>query len=113
MTEEQRRTYESRLRALLEEIEQRLLSTVQNSKPVDLGEPIGRLSRMEAMQQQQMAETNRRSDEQQRLQIKGALARVAHDSFGECLHCGEDIDPARLQIKPYATLCRDCQQSRE
>lgn len=113
MTEAPRDTYESRLQALRDELEERLRSTVEQSKPVDLGEPIGRLSRMDAMQQQNMAETQRRRDKQQLARIKAALSRIAQGTYGECLRCGEPIDPARLQIKPEATLCRDCQQGME
>ena len=69
---------------------------------------VGRLSRMEAMQAQQMAaETaRRRTVEMQR--IKAALKRIANDAFGYCLRCEEDISPARLDHDPSVTLCIDC-----
>jgi len=28
---------------------------------------------------------------------------------GECVDCGEDIDPGRLKIFPYAVRCAECQ----
>ncbi|MFN2165391.1 MAG: TraR/DksA family transcriptional regulator [Anaerolineae bacterium] len=43
-------------------------------------------------------------------QVKGALARFDKGTYGICEHCGQDIDPARLEALPYATLCLRCQQ---
>jgi DnaK suppressor protein len=28
---------------------------------------------------------------------------------GECVDCGDDIDPGRLKIFPYAVRCAECQ----
>jgi len=43
-------------------------------------------------------------------QVKSALARFDQGTYGSCERCGEDIDPARLEALPYATLCLRCQQ---
>ena len=44
------------------------------------------------------------------LQVEGALERFEHGSYGTCEHCGVEIDPARLEALPYATLCLRCQK---
>ena len=69
---------------------------------------VGRLSRMDAVQAQEMSlETNRRREiELQR--IATALQRVAQDEYGVCLRCGEDIAKQRLEVDPAATVCIDC-----
>lgn len=41
-------------------------------------------------------------------QIRAALDRVKQGSFGECVKCGEEISEERLDVVPYAALCRDC-----
>ncbi|MCL7452612.1 MAG: TraR/DksA C4-type zinc finger protein [Anaerolineae bacterium] len=43
-------------------------------------------------------------------QVKSALTRFDQGTYGTCERCGEDIDPARLEALPYATLCLRCQQ---
>jgi DnaK suppressor protein len=43
-------------------------------------------------------------------QVEGALERFEHGSYGTCEQCGVEIDPARLEALPYATLCLRCQQ---
>lgn len=93
--------------AELEEISQ----TSQASRaPVTLDQQsVGRLSRMDAMQQQSMelAKEDRRRARITRL--KAALKRISDGSFGECLSCGEAIAPKRLAIDPAASLCINCQ----
>lgn len=41
-------------------------------------------------------------------EIDAALARVADGSYGRCLECGEPINPERLEVLPFATLCISC-----
>lgn len=69
---------------------------------------IGRLSRMDALQNQAMAKAQqaRRDAETQRL--TAALARIEDGSFGTCEDCGEDIAPKRLELDPGATRCISC-----
>jgi RNA polymerase-binding transcription factor DksA len=40
--------------------------------------------------------------------IDAALDRLAHDRYGICARCGEDIAPARLEAVPHAALCQAC-----
>lgn len=41
-------------------------------------------------------------------QIEHALERIEHGLGDSCESCGEPIDPRRLQVLPYTTLCVDC-----
>lgn len=68
----------------------------------------GRLSRMDALQGQQLAlETQRR--QQRRLQaIDGALNRLANHEYGYCFRCDELIALPRLQFDPTVTRCINC-----
>ena len=40
--------------------------------------------------------------------IRRALARIEDETYGECVRCGGQIDPARLEARPEAALCIDC-----
>ena len=71
---------------------------------------VGRLSRMDAMQGQQMALESERRRQVQLLQIKAALARIETGTFGSCLVCEEEIAMGRLQINPAVTRCVDCSE---
>ena len=96
----------------LAEVQASLELATDDAKPVDLGLSIGRLSRVDALQQQHMAVARRRDLETRRSQLRAALARIEAGSFGECLSCEEPIGLGRLRARPESTLCRDCQQSR-
>jgi len=42
-----------------------------------------------------------------------ALERIREGNYGICAECGKKISAARLQIKPEATRCIDCQEQYE
>jgi DnaK suppressor protein len=81
-------------------------------KPVELDQQsVGRLSRMDAMQMQAMEmEAERRRLERAR-RIDAALARVERGEFGDCVRCGEEIDPKRLALDLTTPLCADCSRT--
>jgi DnaK suppressor protein len=105
--------HRQRLLELRRELEVRLVERAVDARPVSLDEPIGRLSRMDAIQQQQMAGAARRQAERQLQQVQSALGRIEAGTYGICLRCEEEIAPARLAVKPEATLCRRCQGGSE
>lgn len=45
--------------------------------------------------------------------VKRALARIEDGTYGECVRCGADIAPGRLEARPEAALCIDCAQAAE
>ncbi len=98
----------------LRELEDRAEASQAATATVELDQTRqGRLSRMDALQGQEMAKAaeQRRSGSVQRL--KAALRRLENGEFGECLECGEAIAEARLRADPAATLCLDCAEARE
>ena len=46
-------------------------------------------------------------------EIDAALRRIEDGTYGTCTHCGKAIPQERLEARPYATLCIDCQRDRE
>jgi RNA polymerase-binding protein DksA len=46
-------------------------------------------------------------------EIDAALRRIEDGTYGKCEVCGRDIDEARLEARPWATLCIDDQRRRE
>lgn len=73
---------------------------------------VGRLSRMDALQQQAMAQTTQRRAEVELGRIEAALQRCDDGSYGHCLDCDEPINPRRLDIELTATLCIKCAEAR-
>lgn len=69
---------------------------------------VGRLSRMDALQQQAMARATHERRARERRALVAALARLETGDFGYCDDCGEEIDPRRLEHNPAVTRCIDC-----
>jgi DnaK suppressor protein len=113
LTESQLEELVADLKALQEDLRALLDATRDDAKPVDLDLPIGRLSRMDAMQQQSMAKAGREANERRLSLVGAALAMVDEDDYGYCRDCDEPVGYARLKAKPETPFCVQCQSSRE
>lgn len=69
---------------------------------------VGRLSRMDAIQGQQLALEAERRRQREISRIDTALARIAAGEFGWCVNCGEPIGAARLAVDPTMPSCVVC-----
>ena len=45
--------------------------------------------------------------------VEGALARMREGNFGECISCGKEINPKRLEAVPWTRHCIECQEKLE
>lgn len=69
---------------------------------------VGRLSRMDAMQQQAMAQAQERRRAAEVRRIEAALERLDADEWGWCARCGEEIAEKRLRNDPSVATCVAC-----
>ena len=102
-----------RARIECEQQELRMLSDAGRKAraPVELDQQsVGRLSRMDAIQQQSMDLAREERRRARLAMMAAALYRLDNYEFGCCLACGEDISRQRLEIDPAVTLCVDCQR---
>jgi RNA polymerase-binding transcription factor len=54
------------------------------------------------------------NNERQLLQmVENALSRIREGSFGECIHCGKEINAKRLEAVPWTRHCIECQEKLE
>ena len=74
---------------------------------------VGRLSRVEALQDQAMARATAARRELELTRIDSALARLEGGEFGDCIRCGEPIPPARLEFDPATLVCVACAERLE
>ena len=101
------------LHKLLTSEQDELLSLSNSSRaaraPVELDQQsVGRLSRMDAIQQQSMDLAREERRLLRRNIIHAALARIIDETYGYCLVCGDEIPYKRLQADPAVTRCIDC-----
>ncbi|MFT6143572.1 MAG: DnaK suppressor protein [Myxococcota bacterium] len=84
----------------------------ERSATVELDGSMGRLSRIDALQHQEMAMAQARQAERRLKALKGALRRMETDDYGWCPDCGEPIGFKRLNARPEAPFCLACTQLR-
>jgi len=91
------------------ELDQLRATTRDSRAPVELDQQsVGRLSRMDAMQQQAMNMANEARRQHRRNLLVAALQRIDDGDFGFCVTCDEAIATGRLDIDPAVTLCVNC-----
>lgn len=85
------------------------VQTAESRRPVELDQQsVGRLSRMDALQQQAMATAQEGRRNGRARAIAAAIARIRSGEFGWCDACGEFIGMGRLDLDPTVMRCRDC-----
>ena len=77
--------------------------------PVTLDQQsVGRLSRMDAMQQQSMELATEDRRQQRLTALASALLRIEAGDYGYCLKCDDEIAAGRLLADPAVSLCIGC-----
>ncbi len=106
--------FEKRLKERLETITAGLAEGKKNSGPVELDQArMGRLSRMDAMQQQAMAHATQRLSGMEKNRIEKALRRMQSGDYGYCMNCEEEIPVKRLEFDPSVLFCVSCATAAE
>jgi DnaK suppressor protein len=99
-----RRRVESKL-GLLEE---KIAEYREITKPIPPENAIGRVSRMDAINNRSVNEAALRTAEKQKADLLRALERLNDHKFGLCHACGERIPIGRILLVPGATRCVSC-----
>ena len=84
-------------------------ASADSRDPVKLDQAsVGRLSRMDAMQQQAMALAAERRRASALARIEAALSRLEAGEYGWCARYGEAVAPGRLALDPATATCVAC-----
>ncbi|WP_168204135.1 TraR/DksA family transcriptional regulator [Aliikangiella coralliicola] len=95
-------------------LQNQLSMAKESSKTVELDQSLaGRVSRIDAIQQQKMAQAGLNRTQQRINVLNKTIEQIDNEDFGYCEECGDEIGFSRLQIKPESTNCVACQQSKE
>lgn len=92
----------------LKRLETESVEAKGDAKAVSPDNAIGRLSRLDSMQMQEMALDARRRRDARIRQLKEALDRMDAGTFGICASCHQSIEYERLAAYPEATVCGVC-----
>lgn len=96
------------IEARIVEIEKALANSAKDAEAIAPDKAIGRLSRLDSMQMQQMALNARGRQKQEIKFLEEALKRIEHGNYGQCMICRRDIPRERLEYQLQAVTCVSC-----
>lgn len=100
--------FHQRVTAKLALLEERIEEYRELTKPIPPENAIGRVSRMDAINNRSINEAALRTAEMQKADLLRAIERLNDDKFGLCHACGETIPIGRILLVPGATRCVKC-----
>jgi len=108
MNAEEKKELKSKLEALIRTSGAEILELEKLTEPVSPENSIGRVSRMDAINNKSVLEAALRNKKNKLSKMKMALSRIDRDDFGICIQCKRDIPPARLIVMPESSTCVYC-----
>lgn len=102
-----------------EKIKQLIIKKIENAieeiaeledltKPIPPENAIGRISRMDAINNRSVNEAALRQKKEQLVNLQMALSNINSSGFGTCVRCGNEIPTGRLFVMPESTRCVKC-----
>lgn len=106
--------FHDRLVAELQQLAEAIAQAGSAAGTVELDQSsVGRVSRMDAMQQQAMARGLQERLAVRKRKIEAALARIASGTYGRCCQCQAEMEAQRMEADPAAVFCPACATERE
>ena len=106
---------ESQLKALKEKIEDEIRVTQEKiskyselCKPISPENSIGRISRMDAINNKSVVEAALRKSTEKMSQLKAMQNEITNSDFGACRKCQKKIPFGRLILQPHTKFCVIC-----
>ena len=108
MTNEERAELKLLIEARIAELTASVPYLEEESKAVEPSVSLGRLTRMEALNDKGVNEHVLRQNRKTLERLENALRRVTTEEYGLCVRCGKEIPMGRLRLVPEALVCVPC-----
>jgi DnaK suppressor protein len=108
MTDAERNEYLNKVRETLAETGLEITEFTEAAKPVAPDNAIGRISRMDAINNKTFADRKLREAKQRIKRLERVLDKAESSDLGKCNRCGEEIMFKRLLYMPDTLLCISC-----
>ncbi len=108
MTREDKEELRQKIEALIIKYENDIAETEKMVQPVKPENSLGRISRMDAINNKSVMEASLRNKVSKRNKLKFALTQIDNEGFGLCQNCKKPINPKRLMFMPESTKCIRC-----
>lgn len=110
MNKEDKQDIKKRILEQLKKTEELILDYKESTKPISPENAIGRVSRMDAINNKSVVEAALRKAEEKFNKLKLVLDKVNDADFGLCMRCGNPIPIGRILLIPQSRNCVRCAQ---
>ena len=110
MKESEKQKIKDTLRKEIARTKQKIIKYSELCKPIAPENAIGRVSRMDAINNKSVVEAALREAQKKMKQLLAMKDKVNNTKFGNCIKCNQTIPLMRLLIKPHARFCVHCAQ---
>ncbi len=108
MTDEERTLLKERLNTRIARTKIKIERMEEMTQPIGPENAIGRVSRMDAINNKSVMEAALRSARKELDEMESALRHIGDESFGRCLRCHSEIPFKRLAVMPGSRYCVHC-----
>jgi DnaK suppressor protein len=108
MTSEERETLKLRLQAKIDKMKHKISRMEEMTKPISPENSIGRVSRMDAINNKSVMEAALRTARKDLDGMQVAIKHVDDADFGFCAKCKQEIPYQRLLLMPGSPYCVHC-----
>jgi DnaK suppressor protein len=108
MTDTERQQLKEKIIAAIAEMEEKIKNRAASIQPISPENAIGRVSRMDAINNKGVADAAMRQAERKLVSLRVALSKIDSPTFGNCNRCKNPIQPARLMYMPESAMCVRC-----
>ena len=108
MTPKERQAFEERLNKAIARAEEDIEGYKSVTQPISPDNAYGRLSRMDAINNKAVMDNALRNTQEKLQQLKYMLQKLDADDFGQCVKCGNPIEPMRMIAMPQTAICVSC-----
>lgn len=99
---------QEKLESEIKRTEDIILEYIEMSKPVSPDDAIGRISRMDAINNKSVTESALRQAQSKLNALNSVLSKIDSPDFGKCINCKEAIPLGRILIRPESLRCVKC-----
>ena len=108
MTAAEKQALKEKIEVLLQETEIKVKEYEELCRPISPENAIGRVSRMDAINNKSVAEAALRTAKRKVEKLNTALSKLDEPNFGICSSCKRPINPKRVMLMPESTRCVRC-----
>ncbi|MEX2512540.1 MAG: TraR/DksA C4-type zinc finger protein [Cyclobacteriaceae bacterium] len=103
---------EQEIKQVIEEkiiqLEEEILTLKEMCKPLGLDNAVGRVSRMDYINNKSINEAQLRKNEEKLKGLRTWQEKLGTSDFGKCIRCGQEINIKRLLFMPESKYCIHC-----